>query len=285
MPLFRIDSADDPRIAPYVDLRNKQLRTRQGRFIAEGDLVVQRLLESRYEVESLLVAESQLGRLQVAEEIPVYCTSRKVVESIAGFRFHRGILGCGMRAALDDWRTCAQPSRPAATVVVCCGVRDPENLGGILRNCAAFGVDLVILGDHSADPLSRRVLRVSMATCLKLNLHVSGDLDHVLALLHEQFGYTCAATVLDETAPPLAEIPRPDRLVLVLGNELAGVGPAILARCQIRVTIPMSLQTDSLNVAVASGIFLYHFNQVARQSDSVCRTQSGSPAAGGERSG
>ncbi len=269
MPLIRIESPDDLRVAPYFDLRNKQLRTREGKFIAEGDLVVRRLLASRYEVESLLVAESQLGRLPIPPSVPVYCASLKIVEAIAGFHFHRGVLGCGIRATLDDWCSRIPPGEQSATVVVCCGVRDPENLGGILRNCAAFGVDLVVLGNRSADPLSRRVLRVSMATCLELNLHLSTCLEDDLALLRARFGFHVAATVLDPGAVRLADVQRPLRLGLVFGNELAGVAPPTLQQCQSRLTIPMGMHTDSLNVAVASGIFLYHFSQVADRCESA----------------
>ncbi len=263
MPLIPIESPDDPRVAPYLDLRNKQLRSREGRFIAEGDLVVQRLLESRYEVESLLVAESQLGRLRIPPAVPVYCTSLKIVESIAGFHFHRGILACGLRSTWDDCWSRIPPAEQPATAVVCCGVRDPENLGGILRNCAGFGVDLVVIGNHSADPLSRRVLRVSMATCLQLNLYQSVQLDEDLVKLRARYGFHIAATVLDPGAERLPGVSRPRRLGLVLGNELSGVANSTLQRCQSQLTIPMSLRTDSLNVAVASGIFLYHFCQVA----------------------
>ncbi len=269
MPLIRIESLDDPRLAPYRDLRNKQLRTRQGRFIAEGDLVVQRLLESRYAVESLLVAEPQLGRLAIPGDVPVYCTTHAMVEEIAGFRFHRGILGCGIRAACSDWWERMPRSPRRAGVVVCCGVRDPENLGGILRNCAAFGVDMVMIGNHSADPLSRRVLRVSMATCLKLHVYETSQLEADLVRLREEFAIEPTATVLAPTARRLADLGPPARWGLVFGNELAGVAPSTLRQCQQQVTIPMSLQTDSLNVAVASGIFLYHFSQVANRCGSA----------------
>ncbi len=262
MPLIRIESPDDPRLAPYRDLPNKQLSNCEGRFIAEGNLVVRRLLDSRYAVESVLIAEPQRDRLDVSPAVPVYVAPTKIIEALAGFRFHRGILGCGLRPAPADWSGMLPPSDQSAIVVVCSAVRDPQNLGGILRNCAAFGVDLVMFGDHSADPFSRRVLRVSMATALKLNLHQSAELHQDLIRLRDHHGIHCMASVLDPHAQHLADTPTPRRLGLVLGNELSGLDASTLRLCQSRVTVPMSLQTDSLNVAVASGIFLYHFNQL-----------------------
>lgn len=271
MPLIRIKSPVDPRIAPYVDLCNKRQASRRGRFIAEGELVVRRLLESRFRVESLLMAESQLGRFELPAELPAYYAPLDLIEKIAGFRFHRGILGCGIRADQGHWSTQLPARDEAGTIVVCSAIRDPENLGGVLRNCAAFGVDLVIVGEHSADPFARRVLRVSMATALKLPIFVSGQLEQDIARLHHEFGFHCAATALGPIAVPLARFTRPRRLALVLGNEFSGLDRAVQEACQSRVTIPMRLGTDSLNVAVAAGIFLYHFSQMADGSASSAR--------------
>ncbi len=259
MPRIRIESPQDPRIAPYANLRDRELRARRGRFIAEGELVVRRLLESRYAVESLLVAESQLARIDAPTSVPVYYGASETLEAIAGFPFHRGILGCGIRPAASDWSARVPPPANAAVAVLCSAVRDAENLGVILRNCAAFGVDFVLIGDQSIDPFTRRVLRVSMATALKLNICLSADLNVDLRRLRHDFGFHCAATVLDPNATPLAVARRPRRLALVFGNELTGVAADTRLQCESQVTIPMSLETDSLNVAVASGIFLYHF--------------------------
>ena len=139
-------------------------------------------------------------------------------------------------------------------------IQDPENLGGILRNCAAFGVDLVVIGENSADPLSRRVLRVSMGTVLKLRFYQSTQLEQDVWRLRDEFSIHLAASVADPGAPAARQAPRPRRLGLLLGNERAGLSPALVEGSQSRWTIPMQLQTDSLNVAVASGIFLYHFS-------------------------
>jgi tRNA G18 (ribose-2'-O)-methylase SpoU len=259
MPLIPIDSLADPRVQPYLDLRNKRLRTRDGKFIAEGDLVVGRLLESAHHVESLVVADDQLHRLTVPDDVVVYLTPRKLIESLIGFKFHRGILACGVRPSPADLSCLVSSPEQPTTVVVCAAVHDPENLGGILRNCAAFGVDLVVISDDSADPFSRRVLRVSMGTVLKLKIYQSTQLERDLRRLRDEFSIHVAASVVDSHAPSLDQAPRPRRLGLVLGNERTGLSPSLVASSQSCWTIPMHLLTDSLNVAVASGIFLYHF--------------------------
>lgn len=258
MPIIPIQHASDPRIAPYADLRNKRLRYQKGRFIAEGELVVRRLLDSGHQVESLLVEQRQLARWDVPEYVDVYCAPRNLLQAIVGFPFHRGCLACGIRPASGDLADRVPSAGQSARVVVCAAVNDPENLGGILRNCAALGVDLVVAGVQGADPYSRRALRVSMATSLYLTIHQSAQLEADVRRLRDEFGFHLAATVLDPSAMVLGEEPVPSRLGLLFGNEMHGLDPQLVALCQSRWTIPMESHTDSLNVAVASGIFLYH---------------------------
>ncbi len=156
MPEILIDDANDPRIAAYVNLREKQLRSRIGRFIVEGEFLVRRLLASSCQVDSVFVAAHQRHRLDPSLEIPVYRASAALIEKIAGFPFHRGMLACGVRPAPSGLSEILMPKQVPAITAICVAVRDAENLGGILRNCAAFGVDLVVLAEHCADPWSRR---------------------------------------------------------------------------------------------------------------------------------
>jgi tRNA G18 (ribose-2'-O)-methylase SpoU len=263
MPPIYIESPRDPRVGVYMNLRERDLAARYGRFIAEGELVVERLLASRFEVESVLVAPSHLDKVAVPAHVPLYCAPRAVLAGIAGFNFHRGVLACGMRPPPDDAAPLPAGGQEALAVAIS-GVRDPMNLGGILRNCAAFGVDFVLLGNQTVDPFSRRALRVSMAAALQIPLRLSTNLDADLRRLQDDQGFVCLATVLDSSAASLAELRRPPRLMIVLGNEYDGVADATQQLCHLRVTLPMAAPVDSLNVAVAAGIFLYHFRQVAQ---------------------
>jgi len=147
--------------------------------------------------------------------------------------------------------------------VVCVDIQDPTNLGGILRNSAAFGADLVLLSRRCADPFSRRVLRVSMGAVLRLSVAESANLEGDLRRLRDEFGVQLVATVLQEGAESLEKASRPPRLALLFGNEGHGLPPEMTAICQRRVTVPMCSGANSLNAAVAAGVFLYHFTRVA----------------------
>jgi tRNA G18 (ribose-2'-O)-methylase SpoU len=263
IPIHSLEAAE---LAPYRALRWRNPTRYARRFIAEGDKLVQRLLASRYATESIFVADDYLERLlaYAPADVPIYTAPRAWLEETIGFSFHRGCLACGVRAPTRELRDWQPPDRSRLTAVVCPDVQDPTNLGTILRNCAAFGVDLVLLGGECADPFARRVVRVSMGAVLDLTIVESRALADDVGRLRAEHGFSLAATVLETDAEPLQEAPRPARLALLLGGEGHGLAPPWRAAADRRLTIPMDLGTDSLNVAVASGIFLYHFTRLAR---------------------
>lgn len=254
-----ITSFDDPRIAPYCNLRERTLRG-EAVFIAEGHLVVDRLLASGYPTESLLatpeMAEHYAGRLP--EGVPVYVAPDPLVRTIAGFPFHRGVLALGRRLPPRTLAEMIGPGDAPGTLRLLVGpeLNQPENLGLIFRTAGGLGVDGVILGPQSCDPLSRRTLRVSMGGVLYVPWYHSRHLDDDLDELRRR-GIETVASVLDDRAVPLSAFRWPRRCALMLGNEYEGLGPRWLARADHRVTIPMCPGTDSLNVGVAAGILMY----------------------------
>lgn len=261
-----IEDIDDPRIAPYRDLHRSNLTRDSGLFVVEGRLLVERLVASSYDVDSALVDARCRDRLPagIPDGVPIYVVGSGLVERVVGFNFHRGMLACGRRRAMPRLLESAPIRDESATVVCCVDVQDPTNLGGILRNCAAFGAHAVLLSRHCADPFSRRVLRVSMGTVFQLSLISATDLDRGLMRLRDDFHFQLVAAVLDQDAELLEQANRPPRLALLFGNEGYGLPASVLAHCSRRITVPMHHGTDSLNASVASGVFLYHFTRVAR---------------------
>lgn len=265
MPLVRIDDPGDARLDVYRSLKQTNETVRRGLFIAEGDKLVRRLLESPLGVESILLSEPYVADFSelVAPDVPTFVVHDEWIEGLVGFNFHRGILACGRRprpvpklaelfatdAAAADGESC--------TIVVCPDVQDPENLGAIIRIAAGFGAAGVVLGPQSADPFSRRVQRVSMGTVYRMPIVPTQNVAAALGELREQFGVAGWATVLDEAAVPLGTIARPPRLALVFGSEGHGLASDVVQACDRKVTIPMRSGVDSLNVAVAAGIFLH----------------------------
>jgi tRNA G18 (ribose-2'-O)-methylase SpoU len=262
MTVIPIAAADDPRLAVYRDLKSPLSKRRSERFVVEGELLVERLLASGLHLDSVLVEErlADVWAARVPPEVPLLVIPHAAVRELIGFRFHRGVLACGFRppsAELGPLLSAAD----AATWVVCIGIQDPENLGGILRSSAAFGVSAVVLGEACADPFSRRVARTSMGANFRLPLIESSDLAADLLVMRDAFGIELVATVLAEDAEPLERSRPARRTALLFGSEGFGLSPSWLGRCSRRVTIPMPPNVDSLNVNVAAGIFLYHWRR------------------------
>ncbi len=258
MPRFAISSIDDPRIAAYRQLKETNAARREGLFVCEGARLAQRLIESDFSVVSLLVGERWADEyISLAGAAPVYVVPDDWVEQILGFNFHRGVLACGQRRpplAIDH--LCDRLGL-RGTIVVCPDVQDPENLGAILRIASAFNAVGAVLGNKTADPFSRRVLRVSMGASLRMPIAISDDIASDLKRMADHWRFERWATVLDTDATPLGNLPRPDRLALLFGSEGHGLDRDLVGLCEHRVAIPMAPGTDSLNVAVAAGIFLY----------------------------
>ncbi len=262
--MCRIESIDDPRIAAYRNLRDRTLRG-EGIFVAEGTLLVHRLLASTFAAESVLAAEQYADEFApaVSTGVPLYLASEALLRQIVGFDFHRGALAAGRRRPLPS--VCelveALPAHRGANLVVLPEVTKPENLGLIVRSAAALGVGGVVLGERCCDPLSRRTLRLSMGAVLQVPMAGSVDLAADMVLLRQRFGFERFAAVLDAAAEPLAAVRWPKRTALLFGNEFDGLSDTWLARCDRRVTIPMQPGVDSLNLGVAAGIFLYELQR------------------------
>jgi tRNA G18 (ribose-2'-O)-methylase SpoU len=276
MALVEIDSLDDPRLEPYRDLKDTNRTRWFDRFVAEGEKLTQRLLASSCGVLSVLVDRTHLERLRphLRDDIEVLIVADRLVPQIVGFNFHRGVLACGLRpenATLEQLRigeslrdslpVLEKPAYPGVRLVVLADVQDPENLGTIIRTGAAFGINGMLLGNACADPFSRRVLRTSMGAVWRIPLRRSPDLAHDLHRMRREFDVQLAATLLSDDATTLANFTPPARLALIMGNEGHGLSSELIDLCDHRLTLPMHPGTDSLNVSIAAGIFIYHLTR------------------------
>jgi tRNA G18 (ribose-2'-O)-methylase SpoU len=230
-------------------------------FVAEGIRVVERLLVSDFEVHSVLMTDRRQSRIEplIPDEIPIYFVSREMARDLIGYEFHSGVMACGVRTHNPELRTLVPGEAQRSTIVACSHITDMDNMGTIIRTAAAFGVAGLLLSHNCADAFSRRGLRISMGNALYLPIVRCNDLAEDLSYFHDLHGFEVVATVLADEAGQLAGAERSERTVLVFGNEGYGISPDVLAVCNRRVTIPVGPQSDSLNVAVAAGIFLHHF--------------------------
>jgi tRNA G18 (ribose-2'-O)-methylase SpoU len=256
-----ITDPGDPRVGDYSLLADPHLARERGVFVAEGRLVVARVIESgRYRIRSVLLnaaaRRALAGQVQrLGPDVPVYISRTEHLEMITGFNIHRGCLAIVERpAALPLDSVLAG----ATLVVALDGVTNADNVGGVFRNAAAFGVDAVVLSPAAADPLYRKAVRTSMGATLQVPFARTVDWSAALATLQER-AFTTVALTPDPAAEPLdsmASRPAPRRMALLVGAEGDGLSAESIARADHRVRIPTRPEVDSLNLAVATGIAL-----------------------------
>ena len=256
-----IDDPSDPRIAAYRDIRDRDLVGRDGLFVAEGKVVLTMLLASKtYRPLSLLIAEPRLAGLSevlanVPGDVPVFAASQAIMDGIAGFPMHRGILAIGRRLATPSAGELLNGLAERAVVVVLSAIANHDNMGGIFRNAAAFGVGAILLDADCCDPLYRKAIRVSVGAALLVPFtKVPREVDTIDLL--ERHGFEAIA-LTPSGAEPLADLRPGLRTAVFLGAEGPGLAPGLIARTR-SVRIPMDSNFDSLNVATTSGIVLHH---------------------------
>ncbi|HEX4740118.1 MAG TPA: RNA methyltransferase [Caulobacteraceae bacterium] len=259
--LIPIDDPDDPRVAAYRQVRERDLVGRRGGFIAEGEVVLRVLLTGGgpHRAGSLLVDGKRLAKLSsliesLPDAIPVYVAGQGMLDEIAGFNIHRGILAHGLRAPDPGATALLAGLGERALVLVLHGIANHDNMGGLFRNGAAFGVDAVLLDATSCDPLYRKAIRVSVGAALKVPFARLAPGEDILALL-EAAGVEALA-LSPGGAEPLAGLVRPPRAALLLGAEGPGLPPDLLARVRT-FRIPMASGWDSLNVSSAAAVALH----------------------------
>ena len=214
MPVtFRIDDPADPRVEPYRDVRERDLVGRRGGVIAEGEVVLRALLRAgRHRVASVLLAEKRAERLApllagLPDEVPVYVASQAVMDTITGFHIHRGILALGERAPQSSAQALLNETGPRALVVALFGVGNHDNMGGVFRNAAAFGVEAVLLDPGCCDPLYRKAIRVSVGAALTVPFaRLDGSHDALDLLARHGFE---AIALSPSGAVPLSDLRRP----------------------------------------------------------------------------
>ena len=240
-----ITDPGDPRIADYRQLKERHLSAAGNRFVAESERLV---TPPRWTAMADLVGDPA--------RCPVYIASQEVIDGIAGFHVHRGCLAIGERPsgrALPDG---------ARLVVALEDLVDTDNLGAIVRNAVAFGASALVLSPRAADPFYRKAIRVSLGGIFSLPVIRVERWPGDLAALRTAHGFSMVGAVVAAGALPLAALAPPAKTILLLGAEGPGLSAAAQAVCDHLVTIPMSPSAgaDSLNVATAGAIFLYHLS-------------------------
>jgi tRNA G18 (ribose-2'-O)-methylase SpoU len=266
----RIDSLELPELAPYQTLRRPLEHREQGIFVAEGEKVVRRLLESDFTVVSLLLPEKwflEYERLigSRPEPISVYLAEKNTLQQLIGFSMFQGVLAVGkIPAARTLERVLEQNPHPYLFAAVE-GLSNAENVGALVRNCAAFGVQALFVSRSSSSPFLRRAVRNSMGAIFRLPVVERVELAQTLRELRTR-GVRCIAAHPHLDTHTLWQADFSADCCVVFGSEGSGISVDVLSGCDARVAIPMHSGVDSLNVGHAAAVFFY---EASRQRNRV----------------
>lgn len=261
-----IETLDLPELEPYRTMKRQQEHRDRQIFVAEGEKIVRRLLESTFVVESIILPPNWLDALRPllearSEKMCVYLAGRELLEKLVGFTMYQGLLAVARVPRAITMEDLLERSRKPLLFAAAEGIHDALNMGALVRNCAAFGAHGLIVGETSSSPFLRRAVRNSMGAIFTAPVLEVGNLAETLMGLRKR-GVRCLAAHPHAGQRMLPEADFRGDCCVVFGNEGHGLTPAVLAVCDEPVAVPMQNGVDSLNVGSAGAVFLY---EAARQ--------------------
>ncbi|HAI12256.1 MAG TPA: hypothetical protein DCM28_11165 [Phycisphaerales bacterium] len=264
MPLIELEHLDDPRLERYHNLPSQKMDRDPLNMIVEGKFNVLRLFDTQWPIESVVVERKHqhLVPRQIIETTDVLSLPTPLISQTIGYAFHGGLIACTPKPANADLDALIKRDGDQTTLVLCPNVSNTENMGSLIRIAAGFGVTALVSGEQACDPFSRRSVRVSMGTVFTLPIVRCDDMATLMQQLTRQYQIQHVAAVLSDKAVQLNQIKRSGPTSLILGSEAHGIDEHWLKHAQEHTIIPMSLGTDSLNVATAGAVCLYHLTQL-----------------------
>jgi len=254
--LQRITSAANPLLKSLKALHLKKTRVETGLFLAEGARLAAEAADLGVWPDYMLVSDAAQDRAQVrsllagAREngVSIIETTETLLAQIAKRDNPQTIIGAYRQrfAALDDL--------DGDLIVALEGVRDPGNLGTILRTADSVGAGGVVLVNSSCDPYSVEAVRASMGSIFAVKL-ARASFEELLTFKHARGWTMIGASLKGGLADPNA--PAPVKAIALMGNEQSGLPPDMEAACDQLVRLPMKGRADSLNLAIATALMLY----------------------------
>ncbi|MBI3232471.1 MAG: RNA methyltransferase [Bacteroidetes bacterium] len=260
--MITIYNADDKRVELYRHLHGTpQSHTETRVFIAEGTKTTRALLKSDLKIVSVFALPefyeeySELIKRRNIPQEQLFASDKTVMNDIVGFRLHEGVMAIGVQPSsvlIEEIKF------PAVALI---GIVNSENVGAIIRNCAAFGVKSVIVDAATSSPYLRRAVRVSMGAVFSLNIHFEKNIQKVLSILRNDSGVSIISAELTDYSKNIHGFEFPKKSVILFGSEGKGIARDILEMSESVISIPIETEIDSLNVAAASAIILYELRK------------------------
>ncbi|MGG4042198.1 TrmH family RNA methyltransferase [Bacillus smithii] len=246
-----IQSVKNPQVKQWRKLATRKERDKTGRYMMEGFHLVEEALSYKNEIEEIIMEENiVLPAKWNMDGIPITIVTAEVAKSLAETETTQGIF------AVCKKRDSKNALEQGTTFLLIDRVQDPGNIGTMIRTADAAGIDAVVLGKGSADPYNPKVLRAAQGSHFHVDI-VQSPLEVAISLIQKK-GVPVYGTALQNAENYRDILPSKGFAVLV-GNEGSGVSQELLSLTDHNVYVPIYGKSESLNVAVAAGILLYHF--------------------------
>ena len=263
---IEITTLEDPRVEPFRNVRDADLRGRDHLCMVESEMVVRRLLDTDWEIHSVLVSPTKCQRLAPVlrdRDVPILVADISLMSEITGFNIHRGVLAA-VRRPPPEYHSVQRliqkfQGKEQLSLLMAEGITNIDNMGSLFRNAAAFGIDAIVLDECCCDPLYRKSIRVSMGHALSIPFAVTENWNSELHVLKQSLNIKLVGCEISDGAVPMWEVEQGDRFGLVMGGEKHGLSQSTIAACDVIAQIPMSAHVPSINVGVASAVALYEF--------------------------
>ena len=258
-----ITSRANSTIVKIAKLLNKKERKQEELFLLDGIKLFVEAQNFGAEIEYIIVNEKTVFDEKIIEKINfarkngarLICVNDAVFEKMTEENAPQGVITV-CRFLKNHRFVSVGEANKKEKVMVFESIRDPGNVGGILRNAAAFGIDRLIFSSDCADIYSSKVLRGAMGAIFKVKIEVVSDLENTIESL-KKFGRRIVATTLGENSLKLGKNTILAGDVFVIGNEGHGVSNAVIAQADETMFIPMCENTESLNASVAAAILMW----------------------------
>lgn len=256
-----ITDLDLPELQPYRTLRRQEEHYRQRIFVAEGEKTLRRLLATDLLVVSVLLTEEWLKVFNPllskrSGEIRIFVAEKSLLENLIGFTMFQGVMAVARIPEGRSLQQILEQSPTPSLFVATDGVSNAENLGTLVRNCAGFSVDGLLISQGSSSPFLRRAVRSSMGGIFKMPVLERLDLVATFQELRRR-KVRCIGAHPHASGKTLPELDLKGGCCIVFGNEAHGISESVLAACDDVASIPMPDHVDSMNVSSAAAVFLY----------------------------
>ena len=265
-----ITSRNNNLVKWFSGLSDKKNRKESGYFLAEGVKLTREAFEAGLPVEYVIVSEKRYGEileilnpfrtLEQYEKCRVVKVADNVFEKISTEKSPQGIIS--VIKHLDFFRELDIIYKeefflkPEEKAIFLFSVRDPSNLGAVIRSSVAFGTDHVILSSDCADIYNPKTVRSAMGSLFRVKVTSVKDVPSFIEAANANSRRVFAAELTDN-AKSLSEISLQSTDIVMIGNEGHGISLEVSARCDGSVYIPISKKTESLNASVAAAIFMW----------------------------